>query len=281
MSRIAEASGLPPPASLTLRAVSATLRGKTVVDGVSLRVAAGERWAIVGPNGAGKSTLLRLMYGRLLPACGEVWLDERPLAAWGPAAIARRVAVVTQTQLADVRLSVQDYVALGRIPHRQTSTALRDRAQVASALAHCGLQTLAGRAMGAVSGGEQQRAALARALAQEPALLLLDEPTNHLDLCARAELLDFVRGLGITVVAVLHDLSWVSRFADRVAILQAGALLACGSPSEVLDAERVRRVFDLEMFELELPGRATSVRVFEPLKRSVAGIGHRVREVMA
>lgn len=237
--------------------------GRTLLHPLSLRVAPGERWAIVGPNGAGKSTLMRLMYGRVAPSEGEVRLSGRPLAQWPAPELARCLAVLPQSPATDVMLSVRQYVALGRTPHRGHSDPAQDLSCVDRALACCGLTDWQDRPMAGLSGGERQRAGLALALAQDPLILLLDEPTNHLDLRARATLLDDVRRLGLTTVAVLHDLALVWRFADRVALLDRGHLRAVGTPRQVLTPDTVREVFGLTVHEMAVCEQ-TTVRAYEP-----------------
>jgi len=247
-----------------------TAAGRPLLHAVSVDVAAGECLAIVGPNGAGKSTLLRLLAGRLAPTQGRITIDGRPLATLAPQQRAQRIAVLAQSEPAGSMLRVREYVSLGRIPWRERSAADAHGRAVRQALSACGLALKGERRLETLSGGERQRAGLARALAQQPALLLLDEPTNHLDLRARCDLLDLVRGLGITVIAVLHDLALVGRFAARVAVLDQGRLVACGVPAEALRAEVVRTVFRVDAFEAPHPRDGRPVLVFDsPLPSAI------------
>ena len=237
--------------------------GKRLLDGVSLDVAAGERLAVIGPNGAGKTTLLRMLAGTLKPTSGTVRLFGAPLAAMRPVERARLVAVVGQTDQPDLRIPVRDYVALGRIPHRARRSGPQEAAIVGNALERTGLLALAGREMGSLSGGERQRAQIARALAQEPRILFLDEPTNHLDPRARGALLALVADLGLTVVAVLHDLHLVPGFATEVAVLRQGALVACGAIDKALDRHVVRDVFGIDLLRLPHPHEDRQLTVFD------------------
>lgn len=237
--------------------------GRVILDGIDLGVASGERLAIVGPNGAGKSSLLRLLFGRLSPSRGAVWIDGRDLARTPLAERGRLLAVVGQSDHPDGRLTVDDYVRLGRIPHLGRATVERHAAVVAQACERVGLGALASRRLGTLSGGERQRAAIARAIAQEPAVLVLDEPTNHLDPRARADILALARGLGITVVAVLHDLALVTPFADRVAVMQAGRIVALDDPVWALSAATVRSVFAMDCFPFTNPSTGRPLLVFD------------------
>ena len=237
--------------------------GALLLADVTLDVRPRERLAIVGPNGAGKTTLLRLLFGRLRPSGGGVSLDGVPLDQIPAESRARRIAVVTQDEQPDRRLAVHEYVALGRIPHHRGQRQAGHRQVVAGALEAAGLVPLASRTFGALSGGEQQRARIARALAQSPSVLLLDEPTNHLDLRARADMMTLVGGLGITIVAVLHDLALVGPFANRVAVLQGGRLVAQGPPERALSTAVVRDVFGMDSFCATNPSTGRRMMVLD------------------
>ena len=252
-------------ASVLLRGVGLkTPQGVVLLQGIDLAVATGQRCAIVGPNGAGKSSLLRVINGRLRPTAGSVRLGQEG-AGREEAAHVHDVATVGQTEHADLRLHVGDYVGLGRVPHQGRCPGARHLEVVTRALSLCGLLQARQRGLHTLSGGERQRAHLARALAQEPALLLLDEPTNHLDLRARVELLDLVRGLNITVVAALHELSLVAGFADRVVVLNQGQVVAQGTPDETLTATLVAQVFGMALVRPHHPLDRRELWVFERL----------------
>lgn len=257
---------MPTLAGMSLQVCDASFRtpqGSALIQPLSFSVAPGQRLAIVGPNGAGKSTLLRMLGGLLAPTTGHVLLDGEPLQHMAPVVRARTLAILGQADHADVRLRVQDYVALGCLPHRQTQSPAQLRRVVADALVLCNLTALATRAMGSLSGGERQRAHLARALAQQPRLLLLDEPTNHLDPRATLDLLRMVKDLGITVVAVLHDLPLVPPWADQVLVLKAGALVRCDTPTLALNPVTVHQVFAMHSYYLPHPGTAQPMLVLD------------------
>ncbi len=234
-----------------------------MLAGITFGVRPRERLAVVGPNGAGKTTLLRLLFGRLPPSGGIVELDGVPLDRIPTEARARQIAVVTQDEQPDLRLTVREYVALGRIPHHRSQRQAIHRRVITEALEAAGLVSLESRRLGALSGGEQQRVRIARALAQSPSVLLLDEPTNHLDLRARADVMTLVRDLGITVIAVLHDLALVGLFADQVAVLQRGHLVAQGPPEVALSAAIVRDVFSMDSFYATNPSTGRRMMVLD------------------
>lgn len=237
-----------------------TTAGAPIVDCVSLDIRTGDRVAIIGPNGAGKTTLLKLMCGMSRPSAGSIELDGKPLHGLKPIERARQIAVVGQADQPDRRISVRDYVALGRIPHALRKTRAEEADLIDAAVERTGLAALAKREMGLLSGGERQRARIARALAQEPRILFLDEPTNHLDPRARGALLALVAELDLTVVAVLHDLNLVPDFASRVAVMRDGKLV---SLEETLSRDLVREVFGIDLLRLPHPHENRELTVFD------------------
>ena len=217
----------------------------TLLDGVDLDVTAGEWVTIVGPNGAGKSTLLRVMAG-LQPYEGSLRLTlERSrdveVRALPARQLARTVATVAQHPEVPVGMMVVDYVLLGRTAHLGLlqRDGGRDRRIVMDSLAQLELAAFAERRLETLSGGEQQRVFLARALAQQPSVLLLDEPTSALDLGHQLDVLELVDRLrgsaGLTVVSTMHDLTLAGEFADRLVLLDRGRVVRVGSPTEVLE----------------------------------------------
>ena len=221
-------------------------RGKSLIlHDVSFTVPQGQVLAICGANGAGKSTLLRMLYRYLRPDTGKIMLGGDDLWALSPRAAARRVAAVLQEQPTDFALTVREMVGLGRTPHRAgfSGPGARDAEVIATALHRMDLVRFANSPFGTLSGGERQRVMVARALAQEPELLVLDEPTNHLDIRHQLEVLGLLRGLGLTVVLTLHDLTLAAEHADALLILHQGRLIAHGAPAAVLTPETITRAF--------------------------------------
>jgi iron complex transport system ATP-binding protein len=220
-----------------------------ILDDVSLGCRPGAITGLLGPNGSGKTTLLRILAGLTRPDDGRVLLDAEDLRRVRPRDRARAVALVEQEATTGLELSVRQVVELGRSPYRSRFSTgdphggrVVDEAMETARVAH-----LAGRSWQTLSGGERQRTHLARALAQQPAVLLLDEPTNHLDLRHQLEFLARVRGLGLTVVAALHDLELAAAYCDDVAVLDAGRLVAHGPVGEVLSPALVAQVYGVDV----------------------------------
>ena len=237
--------------------------GGEMLSGIHFSAGKGECLAVIGPNGSGKTSLLRAIDCQLPSREGDVRLYGRSIAALTRQQRARQIAVLAQNDTPDLRLALEDYVALGRIPHARDMSRREHDIIVTRAINDTGLQRLRKRPLSALSGGERQRAALARVLTQEPKLLLLDEPTNHLDPHGRVELLSLVKSQGITVVAVLHDLSLIDAFADRVLLLSQGRAVAWDVPERVLVSQRLYPVFGLTSFTVPHPMTGKALRIFE------------------
>ncbi len=213
------------------------------VRGLSLRAETGGWTALIGPNGAGKTSALRALAG-LVPFDGEIRIDEQDVRRLGRRALARLVAFVPQKPETPPALTVAEYVLLGRTPHISYlgGEGRRDREAAARALRRLDLEQFAQRPLGSLSGGELQRAVLARALAQEARILLLDEPTTSLDLGRQQlvlELVDELRGDGLTVVTTMHDLTLAGQYAEHVVLLDGGSVVAEGAAADVLSAPNV------------------------------------------
>jgi iron complex transport system ATP-binding protein len=243
--------------------LSYRVRGRALLDGVSLRLEPGEVHAVLGPNGAGKSTLLRLLASEIAPHSGTIALNGRALHEWSPRDRARQRAVLPQGESLRFGFSASQVVALGRMPCAQHAAAREDEI-VGEALAAAGAGEFAQRRYTTLSGGERQRVQLARVLAQvwEPVaegsrFLLLDEPTSSLDLAHQHRCLKLARAFsarGAGVMVVLHDPNLALPYADRITLLAAGQCVASGAPEEVLTAEMLERVYGVHVRVLRVDG---------------------------
>ena len=242
-----------------LRDLVVTAGGRRIVDGVSFDVAAGEWVSLLGPNGAGKTTVLRVLAG-IRPYDGRVWVRGRELGALKRREAAKLVSLVPQIPVVPPAMTVAEYVLLGRTPHmgalvREGAT---DRAAAAEAIGALELEDLAERELGSLSGGELQRAVIARSLAQSAPLLLLDEPTSALDLGHQQQVLELVERLRrdheLTVIAAMHDLTLAAQYGDRVVLLDRGRVAAEGEPRSVLTSARVGALYGANVRVLDEGG---------------------------
>jgi iron complex transport system ATP-binding protein len=245
--------------AIDLAGVTVAYRGRPALRDIDLHVSAGERIALVGPNGAGKSTLLRAVAGVLAPVAGSIELGGLPVGALDRIAVARRLAVVPQLPVLPFATTVEEVVALGRLPHEHPIRGMRpaDRAAVAEAIERVGVGHLLGRDARELSLGERQLVLLALAIAQAAPILVLDEPTVHLDLRHQVEVMELLADLnareGTTILAVLHDLGLAAHFFPRLVLLDGGRVVGDGPPSAVLAPDRIREVFGVDPALVRLP----------------------------
>ncbi|MFR8537356.1 MAG: ABC transporter ATP-binding protein [Lacrimispora saccharolytica] len=219
-----------------------------ILKGISLETHTGEFVGIIGPNGSGKSTLLKCIYRVLKPDGGCIWLGDQELHEIKIKNSARKVAVVAQHNYYNFEFSVREVVMMGRAPHKKMleKDGAKDFEIVDQALKTVGMYEFADRNFSTLSGGEQQRVILARALAQQTPCLILDEPTNHLDITHQLQLMELVRGLNVTVLSAIHDLNIAAMYCDRLYILKDGEIVGSGTPEELLTPETIRRVYQVE-----------------------------------
>lgn len=244
---------------------------RDALAGVSLTAPRGVVTAVVGPNGSGKSTLVRTLLGRTPLAAGRISVDALDATRAGAAAVAARVAFVTQREEATFPIAVREYVALGRLPHlgtwgRENTT---DRTAVADAMRLAEVESLADRSVQQLSGGEWQRVRFARALAQGGDSFVADEPTTFLDVAhemAVFELLGRQAREGRAVLLVSHQLNLVARFADRLILLHEGRIAASGGVGDVMQASILEKVYGWPVVVTRDP--AVGAPALVPLRRS-------------
>jgi cobalamin transport system ATP-binding protein len=233
---------------LELHNTGIEIDGRWLLRGVSLGLSGGSLLALIGPNGSGKSTLLRLLGGLWRPSEGAVLLGGHNLSALPRRTVARRIAYTPQDTHLDFAFTVREIVLTGRHPHlgRFEVAGARDHAAVNEAMRRADVLHLSDRLVTELSGGERQRVIIARGLATEADLLLLDEPTANLDVAHALDVLSLCRELtrdGKTIVLALHELNLAARFADEIALLSSGQVIAHGAPDAVLQNELLNRVF--------------------------------------
>jgi iron complex transport system ATP-binding protein len=249
---------------VTLTGVSVAYDGVTVIERLDLGVAGGEWLALIGPNGAGKTTVLRAI-ARLVPFDGDVRLGKDSVARLGAREVARRVAMLLQEPQMPAGMTVSQYVLLGRSPHlgylgRESA---RDRQIVADTLRRLSLDGMASRPLDHLSGGERQRVAIARALAQQAPVLLIDEPTTSLDVGRQQAVLELIDQLrleqGLTVIAAMHELTLAGQYANRLALLVGGRLVASGPPAEILTEPAISEHYQAQVKVISLNGSGKAV----------------------
>jgi iron complex transport system ATP-binding protein len=251
---------------LEIKGLSCGYGRRIVLRGVSLAIERGEFMGIIGPNGSGKTTLLRAITGLLRPSRGYITFEGREIPRLARQGLAQKVAVVTQSPEAAPPFSVEEFVLLGRVPHWgrfQLLETRTDMEKAEEAMQLTGIAYARDCQMGELSGGEQQLAFLARALAQEPRLLLLDEPTAHLDIGHQGLIMDLLRQLNrrhsLTIAVVLHDLVLASLYCQRLVLLHQGRLRKIGAPQRVLTKKVIEEVYQTTVRVIQTPGKGRPI----------------------
>ena len=226
-----------------------------ILKQVSVAVEERQMVGIIGPNGSGKTTFLRHLYRALPVAKKTVFIRGRGIEEYSFGESAREVTVVRQENASDFDFSVENMVLLGRAPYRRSFEGFtpEDRAIAAQALASIGMEAYRDRSFNGLSGGEKQRVLIARSLAQRADIMLLDEPTNHLDVYYQWSLMRTIRDLGVTVLGVFHELNLAAHFCDHLYVLAHGAVVAAGTPSQILTSELMGEVFGVDAEIVKLP----------------------------
>lgn len=225
---------------------------RSVLESLTLQLEKGHCYGVLGPNGSGKTTLLDLLCGLLSAKTGTIELGGIPLSSWRSRSLARKLALVPQDFMVRFDFSVREVVEMGRHPHlgRFSGLGQQDYDLVDAVMEEMEVAALADRPVTRLSGGEKQRVAVARALAQDPEVLLLDEATSNLDIFHSLSILGTlgrrIREQGLTVVAALHDLNLATFFCDRLIFLKNGRVMHQGPIGEVLRAETIREVYGVQ-----------------------------------
>ncbi len=228
------------------------INNKTILCNITFNVNKGEVIGIIGPNGAGKTSLLRCITNqqqsiKAAKLSGSVHLKNKKISHYSAKELAQHFAHVAQKSEAVFSLTVIDIVKMGLLPHKSLFSADNDhdKQKIKQALAKVGLSNTENTSFSQLSGGEQQRVLIARALVQKAQILILDEPTNHLDVYYQHQILNLISQLGLTVIMTVHDLNLASQYCQRLLLLNQGELIRDGSPLEVLTESQLSRVFRL------------------------------------
>ncbi|WP_286233539.1 ABC transporter ATP-binding protein [Thalassotalea sediminis] len=221
---------------------------KLILKGINFAVNAGETVGILGPNGAGKTSFLKCLYREYFPQSGSISLIDTPLEDFSRREIAQKISVVSQHRESVFNLTVFDVVKMGLIPHKNyfDLSTQADLTTLRQAIERVDLIDKQHQAFNTLSGGEQQRCLIARAIVQRPEILIMDEPTNHLDIFYQHQILSIVKDLGLTLVMTIHDLNLAALYCERIMLMSHGEVIAFDVPEKVLQAELLTQVFQME-----------------------------------
>ena len=228
--------------------VNVVLEDNNILKDINIEVDNKEVVGIIGPNGSGKSTLLKCIYRVLKPSNGIVKFDYADIKNISVKESSKKLAVLSQHNNYNFDFTVKEIVLMGRSPHKKFME--RDNKEdydiVNDALKKVDMMNFKDRNFQSLSGGEQQRVILARALAQQPKCLILDEPTNHLDIKYQLQLMRIVKSLNIEVIAAIHDLNIATMYCDKIYVLKDGKIVQDGTPKEILTPQLIKNVYEVD-----------------------------------
>lgn len=237
--------------------------GRTVVDDVTLSIPTGSVVSFIGPNGAGKSTVMGIVSRLIAGDEGTVSLGDRPLSDWKSRELSRHLAILTQTNSVQMKLTVRELVAFGRFPYSGSRLTAEDEAIVDRAIGYMELQEHQDSFIDELSGGQRQRAFIAMVIAQDTEYVLLDEPTNNLDIYHATNMMKIVRRLcdelGKTVILVLHEINYAAFYSDYICAFKDGRVEAFGTVEEVMTRDTLKRIYDVDFEIMQIEGKPLSI----------------------
>ncbi len=237
--------------------------GKTVVDSVSFEIPKGKVISLIGPNGAGKSTVMGIISRLIARDSGMVSFDGKDIGKWKSKELSKRLAILTQTNNIQMKLTVRELVTFGRFPYSGNHLTKEDEAIVDQALEYMELEEFEDRFIDELSGGQRQRAYIAMVIAQDTEYVLLDEPTNNLDIYHATNMMKIVRRLcdelGKTVILVLHEINYAAFYSDYICAFVDGKIAKFGTVREVMTKETLSEIYKVDFEIMEISGKPLSI----------------------
>ncbi|MGI5947154.1 MAG: ABC transporter ATP-binding protein [Lachnospiraceae bacterium] len=237
--------------------------GKAVVDSVSFEIPKGKVLSLIGPNGAGKSTVMGMISRLVAKDSGEVQFEDRDISKWKSKELARKLAILTQHNNVQMKLTVRELVSFGRFPYSGSRLTREDQEMVDKAIAYMELGEFENRFIDELSGGQRQRAYIAMVIAQDTDYILLDEPTNNLDIYHASNLMRTVRKLcdelGKTIVMVLHEINYAAFYSDYICAFADGKIAKFGTVEEVITKENLSDIYRVDFEIMKINGKPLSV----------------------
>ena len=237
--------------------------GKTVVDGVSFSIPKGKVISLIGPNGAGKSTVMGMISRLIAHDSGLVEFEGKDIRKWKSKELSKRLAILTQSNSIQMKLTVRELVAFGRFPYSGSRITPEDTAVIDRAIAYMELEEFQDQFIDELSGGQRQRALIAMVIAQDTEYVLLDEPTNNLDIYHATNMMKIVRRLcdelGKTVILVLHEINYAAFYSDYICAFQNGKVAKFGTVEEVMTKENLSQLYQVDFEILNIQGKPLSI----------------------
>ena len=240
---------------MNIQELTKTYDGKTVVDSVSFEISKGKVLSLIGPNGAGKSTVMGMISRLIARDEGMVDFHGKDIGKWKSRELSKKLAILTQSNQIQMKLTVQELVAFGRFPYSGNRITKEDQKIIDQAIAYMELEDMRDRFIDELSGGQRQRAMIAMVIAQDTDYVLLDEPTNNLDIYHAANMMKIVRRLcdelGKTVVLVLHEINYAAFYSDYICAFVDGRIAKFGTVEEVMTKENLSEIYQVD-FEIQM-----------------------------
>ncbi len=237
--------------------------GKTVVDSVSFEIPKGKVLSLIGPNGAGKSTVMGMISRLVAKDSGIIHFEDKDLTKWKSKELAKKLAILTQQNNIQMKLTVRELVAFGRFPYSGSRLNEKDQQMIDQAIAYMKLEEFENRFIDELSGGQRQRAYIAMIIAQDTDYILLDEPTNNLDIYHASNLMRTVRRLcdelGKTVILVLHEINYASFYSDYICAFADGKIAKFGTVEEVINKETLTEIYKVDFEIIRIGDKPLSV----------------------
>ena len=236
---------------------------KTVVNEVSFEVPKGKVLSLIGPNGAGKSTVMGMISRLIAKDAGVIQFEDEDLSKWKSKELAKRLAILTQHNHVQMKLTVRELVAFGRFPYSGNRLTLEDHKMIDKAIAYMELETFADRYIDELSGGQRQRAYIAMVIAQDTDYVLLDEPTNNLDIYHATNLMRIARRLcdelGKTVILVLHEINYAAFYSDYICAFKDGKIAKFGTAEEVINKDTLSQIYMVDFEIMNIGGKPLTI----------------------
>ena len=248
---------------MKIRQLTKQYGSKTVVDAVSFEIPKGAVISMIGPNGAGKSTVMGMLSRLIARDGGHVDFDGTDIAHWKSKELSKRLAILTQHNNIQMKLTVRELVTFGRFPYSGSHVTAEDREIIDRAIAYMELESFEDRFIDELSGGQRQRACIAMVIAQDTDYILLDEPTNNLDIYHATNMMKIVRRLcdelGKTIILVLHEINYAAFYSDYICAFKDGQVAKFGTVKEVMTKETLSRIYNVDFEIMEIEGRPLSI----------------------
>ncbi|MDC3424476.1 ABC transporter ATP-binding protein [Aquibacillus sp. 3ASR75-11] len=243
---------------------------RDILMNINLSVQRGEVLGVIGPNGCGKSTLMKLLSGAEKPTKGTVEINGKFIKSYKQRELAQTLAVLPQEAIPEIGFTVREIIEMGRYPFQnwlgeETKNTFQEESIVDQTIEILALKHIVNQTIENISGGERQRVALGKVMAQDPTVLMLDEPTTYLDIGHQLQMMEAVKrwqqDKELTVVVILHDLNIASMYCDRLVLMQDGKIQTIGEPAEVIKEETIASVYDTEPIVIDHPRRTVSPQI--------------------